>query len=659
MDIKLIRLQIENFKGVKKFEANFDGENAVISGQNGSGKTTVYDAFLYLLFGKDSTGRKDFQLRPLDEDNQPLKGLVLAVEAEISIDGTIHTLRKENHENVVKKQMRGYETLCYIDEVPKKISEYTEYISEIISEDVFRLLTDLHHFNAGLHWKERRATLLDIAGKIGTPKGFNELVAKLNGRTIAEYKSVLAEQKKRLSKERDEINPRIDEIQRGLDTYAGAADTADIEVQRASLNVDIKGLEADRQAIIAKETERQQRIENLNSLKSKKLQREGELRNDTTGIKGLLEEKAKIEAGIAKCVQNVNDARYAITLIEAQIKGKRSELDRYAASLIPIRDEYKAASESPTENKCFACGQNLPAENLEANEQKRKAKLASIIERGNKIQADVERCKNELAELEAELKPRGDILERAQITLKEAEDYKADRFAKIDVLVKTNQTLPPERDQLWQQLTAEIAKAESEIGEPVSKQLQNIEIERGLKMEALAKCNAALAQVDRMKKDKARIVELEAKERELAQQISEIDRLLASIDEYGAAESKMIEDAVNGKFKYVSFKLFNNLLNGSIEDCCEAMLNGVPYKDLSYGQKIRVGIDILSVLSNHYGLHVPLFLDNSESLTYPVEFDGQTIQLRAETVLDENNKPKDGLTVNVGNENAGKELLTH
>ncbi|MDO8302887.1 MAG: hypothetical protein Q7T18_06585, partial [Sedimentisphaerales bacterium] len=88
--------------------------------------------------------------------------------------------------------------------------------------------------------------------------------------------------------------------------------------------------------------------------------------------------------------------------------------------------------------------------------------------------------------------------------------------------------------------------------------------------------------------------------------------------------------AVNGKFKYVSFKLFNRLLNGNIEPTCVAMLDGVPYQDMSYGQKIRVGIDILSVLSNHYGLHVPLVIDNSESLTYPVEFDGQTIQLRAD-----------------------------
>ena len=137
--ITLNRLKIENFKGVKSFEVDLGGGNAVIEAENGVGKTTIYDSFLWLLFGKDSTGRKEFEIRPLDRHNQPIKGVVLAVEAELDIDGATPVFRKEHHEKVVKGQLRGYETMCWIDEVPMKVGEYSEYIAKIISEDHFKL----------------------------------------------------------------------------------------------------------------------------------------------------------------------------------------------------------------------------------------------------------------------------------------------------------------------------------------------------------------------------------------------------------------------------------------------------------------------------------------------------------------------------------------
>jgi len=218
MKIELLNIDITNFKGLKAFKFSPDGENACITAQNGTGKTTVYDAFLWLLFGKDSLGRKDFDIRPLDANNQPINGLTLAIEAVLSIDGIAHTFRKEQTEKIVKKEIKGFETLCYIDEVPKKVGEYTDYIAEIITDETFRALTDLAYFN-NLHHTKRRALLLEFTGEIGTPAGFEELLNALNGRSIDDYKKVLAGQRDRLKKDRDEIPSRIDELQRGLPAY--------------------------------------------------------------------------------------------------------------------------------------------------------------------------------------------------------------------------------------------------------------------------------------------------------------------------------------------------------------------------------------------------------------------------------------------------------
>jgi hypothetical protein len=163
----------------------------------------------------------------------------------------------------------------------------------------------------------------------------------------------------------------------------------------------------------------------------------------------------------------------------------------------------------------------------------------------------------------------------------------------------------------------------------MSEQLEAIEAERKAKEAELTTINTALSQADSIKKGRARIAELEAEEKSLAQKIANIDKQLQEIQDYQQEISSIVESAVNGKFSHVKFKLFNNLINGSIEDCCEATLNGVPYPDCSYGQKILIGIDIINVLAEHYEYSVPLFIDNAESLTIPIEAKSQTIKLFA------------------------------
>ncbi|MFX0091935.1 MAG: hypothetical protein ACFFBD_09250 [Candidatus Hodarchaeota archaeon] len=645
MNIKLNKLNIENFKGLKSFELNPEGENIVIKAENGVGKTTVYDAFLWLLFGKDSTGRKDFELRPLDNQNQPIKGLVLSVEAEI-FNGSSTVLRKEHHEKVVKNQLRGYETLCWIDEVPKKVSEYNDYIASLISEDTFKLLTDLYFFNSKMHWLKRREVLLDITGKIGTPEGFDVLIESLNGRNIDEYKKVLIEQKKRHVKERDEINPRIDEIQRGLDEYAGSS-TAEIENQRQIKKIELQQLDSQRTDLLNQEEERQIKIDHINNLKASKIQREAELKNDTSGIKSLLDEKNRIEAEFAKCNHIVIKAQRDWEAKQGELSRKKILLDSLMRTLAEIRDEYSEIENSPAETTCYACGQQLPANNLESNKQKRQAKMEEITKRGNHTKNNVDVCKKEIATFEDELESITKSLEKAGIELQSAEQEKIKRFAEIDIAIKENKTPAPEQDKQWRDMCADIKQLESEIGKPISEQLQAIESERSAKSNELAEFDKALAQADRMKKDKSRIAELESEEKELAQKIADVDRQLKDIEQFNAAQSELIESSVNSKFKYVEFKLFNQLLNGGLEDCCEATYQGIPYADMSTGQQIIVGIDIINVLSAHYDISVPLFIDHAESLTLPLEAKSQTIELYAQPNIKKLSIEKKGELVNV------------
>ena len=642
MNIELHRITIESFKGIKHFDFTSDGHNASLIGANGTGKTSVFDAFLWLLFGKDSTGRKQFDLRPLDGENMPIKGLTLSVECVLSVDGVIHTLTKNHTEKVVKKQIRGFETACYIDEVPKKAGEFEEWISSIISEDTFKLLTDLHYFSEKLHWQDRRKVLLSIIGEVGTPEGFENLNALLNGRTIEDCKKVLANQKKQYEKEQSEINPRIDELQRSLDSYAGG-DTTDNQTRRDAAKAKIDALDKQRTALSASEQARSAKIDQVNRLKVERSQREIKLAS--LGLSSVHKEKAGIESALEERRNALRQARAALNAHNDELVSTQRTQTNKLELLNQIREHHarvtaKIIEDVPqTDLNCNTCGQKLPPEMIAAVEKNRKArvaierqekadKLASIANEGTKVHAECVALKQKIDALQTKKIELTEAINKSQTLVQEAEADRIDRFAVLAEIEKTNK-VNPETDAEWVELGKQIAELEQQIGNPVSEQLRVIDTQRAAINDELAEINKALANADNAKKSALRIKELEQQEKDIAQKIADVERQLAEIDDYKSQQSAKIEAAVNGRFKHVNFKLFNTLLNGSIEDCCEAMLDGVPYADCSTGQKILIGVDIINVLSAHYGVSVPLVVDNAESLTYPLESTAQTIRLFA------------------------------
>jgi len=596
------------------------GYNAIVRAENGIGKTTLYDAWLWLLFGKDSEGRADFGIRPLDENNQAIKGLVVMVEAELEIDGAVHILRKEQHEKVVKDQIKGYETRCHIDEVPVKVWEYQDYISNLCPEEMFKMFTDLAYFNGKMHWMKRRKILLDIAGILPRPAGFENLLSKLNGRQMDDYKKVLIDRKKSCEKERLEINPRIDELQRGLDDYAQSGkDEKELKKNRESLQKDIDDIDVRRNDLFVSEKARQRTIERINDLTIERIHREGELRNDTSGQKALLDEKAKLEREYADKIQNLANIQLLIQQIKSAIESSQIQIESSQRTLENARNEIKQA-DSPN---CPTCGQKWPKD-------KTKPGLADIKKYANKVKVALDDCLKRKADLEDE-HTRFVADEKAKTKeVKTSEIQKSNRIAEIDKALKNRPKVDPITDERWRKITADIESLKNKLGEPITDQLNKIEAEKRLLENDLNKINESLAQADNIAKSKARIAELEAREKELAQLIAYCEKELDEIQQYKMQESKMVEAAVNGKFKHVTFKLFDYYLNGEINDqVCEAIYQGVSYPDMSSGQKIFCGIDIVNVLSDHYGVTIPLFIDHSESMTMPIEAETQTIQLVA------------------------------
>ena len=631
MEIKLYDLEIENFKGIKRFGLVADGGNVVITAENGVGKTSVYDAFLWLLFAKNSEGLSQFGVSPVDKNNKTIKGLVVSAEAILDIDGKKVTLKKDMVEKIVKKQVKGYTNHFWINDVPKLEKEYSAYIEKLIPEDTFKVLTDLTNFNRKLHWKDRRTILMDIAGDVEID-GFEKLIEIIGeDRTIDEYKTILAGRKKGYVEERDEINPRIDELQKGLNEYADDDPDGELmtEGRRNVLKADIAELDKQRKVLIHGENDRQENIGKMNILKAKLMTREAELKNDTTGVKKLIDEKADIEKKVGDLFQKVQDNESLWKLKNHEIKEVKAKLEQYSRSLVNIRLNCTKAMEAPVDDKCHACGQTLPKDKMAGADVNRKKEIAEYVKAGNENKAVIKECKESLEQFELELAEISEEHEKAQIKSKDAADYKATQLPILDDKIKSNPTIPPASDKAWNVLNDQIAAVEKEIGEPAADQLDEIETARTAKSTELEQLNKTLANTDNIQKNTDRIAELSEREKELAQKIADVEAEIAEIDQYKKTESELIEEAVNDKFAHTKFKLFDYRLNGEINPTCIATLDGVNHQDMSSGQEIYVGIDIINVLSEYYDMSVVLFIDKSEGYTLPIEAKTQTICLKA------------------------------
>jgi exonuclease SbcC len=256
MKIYLQSLVLCFFKGIRSQRVDFQ-DVTYIHGTNASGKTTLMDAFLWLLFDKDSMDRKDFEIKTLDENNEPIHEKDHEVTGVLDVDGQSITLRKCYREKWVKKrgsiekEFTGHETTYYWNDVPLKKEEYSQKIADLLNEKIFKLITNTTYFNS-LKWQDRRAVLLDIAGTISNTDiladlckrdgagGYEDLIFALNTKTVEEYKKEIAAKKKKLKDELILFPSRIEEAGRAL---PDPVDYTAIEEQITAVQADIQTVE--------------------------------------------------------------------------------------------------------------------------------------------------------------------------------------------------------------------------------------------------------------------------------------------------------------------------------------------------------------------------------------------------------------------------------
>lgn len=636
--ISLMRLSLRNFKGIRDFTLESSGVNCSISGDNGTGKTTIFDAWTYLLFDKDSANRKDFEIKTLDKNGNVLHGLEHEVEADLLVDGRQVTLRKVFSEKWTKKrgsatsEFTGHTTDYFIDGVPVKQKEYKDRVDEIVSEDVFKLLTSPTFFNEQLKWQDRRKTLLEVCGDISDEevivgnKELAKLPSILNGRSLEDHRKVIVAKRSEINKELDKIPVRIDEVQRSKpDTSGLNEETLQLEIAALKEKIESKDAEAFRLrqgGQIAVKEKRLREIEGelleiKNRLQAGTLEKVAVKRNEASTLNGQYGELQR----------KISDISWTIDRNNQRIGDHQNEADKLRKQWHEVNAE---VFENHHDTNCPACGQALPDDQVRATHDRALAlfnrsksiRMEQISDKGKAAASEAKRLEDE----NTELSKQGELLEQ-QLDAKAIELRKAEAELNVLQVGITDVGSDPVYIAKKQEAAAieqEIQQLRSSIHEAVARVQAEI-VELKAQVQSLEQEKAKFAQV---RATEQRIAELAAREKELAAEYERLEQQLFLTEEFIRTKVNLLETKINSKFRYARFRLFNTLINGGLEEVCETIFDGVPYSGgLNNAARINVGLDIISTLSEHYGFSAPIFIDNREAVTKLIDTNSQVISL--------------------------------
>lgn len=632
MQIKISNLKLKNFKGIKNLEINFEGKNANIYGKNATGKTTVFDAFKWLFFDKDSSDRKDFNIKTLDENNKPIHFLEHEVEAILLIDGVDMTFKKMLKEKWVTKrgetqqEFSGHETSYWIDEVPVKKKDYEEKINSLVPESLFKLITDPLYFNKQLKWQERREILTNISGNqitdeeiLNANEEFKTLQQNLNGRSIEDYNKVVTSKIKDLNKEKEKIPIRIDELTNTLITEHDI-NYEELEKEKANCKVEIQKIDAEMTDIQTRAKENMKKADQLAAAKNElntlklKLETEHSKQQSEATIK-LESEKAILESRKRNLAAELEERKQKVENAESS----KQELYKKWDELLNTKLEF-----DPNSFICPTCKREYPAE------KKEELKGAFINNFNEHKEIEKQRINKEGQALNSVIEENRNKIEEIQETIQKTEKELLDINTKLEENAKEQSNIGPfdvTKLPQYQEKIKQVEELQTAISKIVQSDTTEISNKKAKLVDQINEIDKKLNERDTQEKTKARIEELEAEEESISQKVQELEAQQYQIEEFTKTKVELLENAINSNFEIVRFRLFDTQINGGLVECCDTLVNGVPYADVNNAHKILAGLDIIKTLSRFYNTSAPIFIDNRESINSLHTISAQIISL--------------------------------
>ena len=633
--MRLNKIFINHFKNIDKATISMDGKNVTVRGENGTGKTTLADAYTWCVSGKGFDGKSiDTQIKKRDKDGGTPNdgGIEHTVELEFQSDtGKTVSLRREfkekweKHRGQAESEFKGHTTTYAVDGVPLAKKDYDGKIGELMKGDAFPLLSMPLQFCTNIKWQERRKILLEICGDksdediIASDEKLAPLKTLLKDKTVEEFRKIVQSKLKKVNEETGGIPARIDEL---VNMKPTSPENKNIVEQ------ELRSIEQQREEL------RQQlaKIENGGEVAEKQKQ----LVNVEAQIERI---KSAVDLRQQREDHEKKQAEEEVMRLTKDVQRAQAEIERYKACIDTaynlaenLRDEWKIKHNeiftAEVSENCPCCGQKLPTDKLEtakneAVEQfniKKAEALKAINEKGRRIIEQKERDEAVINEKEATINEKSQRIN--ELVEQIAAINKSDC---INIENDNNYTvLKAKADKLKTEIETLKNEENSELKEKIQSEIGEL----GAKIDAY---NDELATIKQSENIERRIEELKLREKELAATYSQLKKQLFLTEEFMRAKVRVTETNINSHFKYVRWKMFKERINGALEECCEPLIDGVPFSEgLNKGNKMKAALDIVNALSGYYGITLPIFIDDCESYTSLPAVNAQVIKLIAE-----------------------------
>lgn len=618
--LRLLRLAVESFKGLETAEITPNGGNAEVRGSNGVGKTTIFDAYTWLLFGKDSSGRSDssFDVKPYGAVNPTVTvSGTFAVE-----DGTL-TLTRQLIEKTVSKRGTDETNIkneykFFINDVPKTKTQYDSFIADLCPQEYFRLVSDPDFFAGKMAWADRRAVLIQLFGSydehelLGMSERWDAIRSAVGSMSVSDFHAKTAAERKKVKDELNSIPVKIDEAKRAIPDSVEPFDPAAFkaaEEAAAKAEDDLRNAANGEAAAELRKNIAEAQAE-LAAAKAAYINAQADAAFDS--------ERQSIEMQINELHRQKLQSVSRRAQIESDIMRAEAERNRLRAEWQDI----SAMVWNAVEEVCPCCGQQLPQERIRElrdkfNEDKSRKLEANVAAGKAKVKALADLAEEKgMLDSDVEL-----YTARSEVARVQLEEYAAKRI-----------TPPPfEQTEVYRTGAEKIEQLRADLGKATA---QNDAVCAEFKAQAEA-CVAKLehlrelaSQQNTVRRQTERIEELKRQGTELGKRAAQLDQLLDAAAAFEQYKLSAVEDRINSRFAYAKFRLFDRQLNGGYSECCEVVVDGAPYStNLNPGKKINAGLDIINTLSSVIGFAAPIWVDNAESYVKLLDTESQLIAM--------------------------------
>lgn len=635
--MKLLKLTLENFKGHGLRVVEFSPTITRVYGANGTGKTSLFDSFCWMLWAKDSDDRTqsgNVSFYPFDPDKQGevLHNVVVKVEAVLEIDGAQHVLCRTMQEKWTTPngtelpRFTGNETKLYIDGLAVKANQFDAFVKENINPEMFKLTSNPWYFPT-LHWKEQRRILMELVGDISNDDvlaadaSLEPLRNELASRKPEDCKKLWQQQQKAAVKDIEKTVLLINENRKHLPQIENEADVkAELEAQRLVL---MKPLEKAMQekADILSGTAISKKQAEAKVLESKLDVIRAEQREKIAAVRKPFDEQiAALEAEAKTAAETVKPYRQTVVNLDNAIRENEEKLK-------VLQDSWQAVDAEEFNDICPCCHRPYPPEQIA---DQRAAFNRSKAERLEKIEADG----NALFDKNEENKAQRDAAMKEVQRLSKLDIEMPDKRSEImKQREEAVQALPPmENRRDWFEASEDLKRINHEIEElHIDVKLKLMDAEKAIEnaQKPVGDIDVRLAEIKAAEATRALITDYTKQQQTLREQHDELALKLSLIKKFDEIKAVMTTEKVKAILPGMDFKLFNyNNTNEGYTETCELVKDGKPYANLSNGEKIAVGCELIAAISKHYGVSNPVWIDNAEATTKHLETNGQAILLR-------------------------------